>query len=203
MAAAPPDPANDVENEMLTPAAMASLFETLRAAAGEGFVCLVSAPSRAEARDGGLRLGRALAPRCRAILVDATGSAGPSGQRGLRDLGREGVSFGDIIHRDPRSRLHLVGPGRVVSDEAVNDGFVGNLEALRQTYDCVLVCCDMPERPGTLAWWLARQVEPVVIVAAAEGQARSTMAAFERARPGRDRALLMADDPAAPVRASA
>jgi polysaccharide biosynthesis transport protein len=201
--ALPGDPANDVAAEMLTPGAMASLFDTLREAAGEGFVCLVSGADRSAARDGGLRLGRALAQRCRVILVDATASAGPGGQRGLRDLGRSGIGFAEIIHRDPRSRLHLVGPGSVAPDEALNESVVANLEALRQTYDCVLVCCDRPERQDTLAEWLARQVEPVVIAAGSEAEAIATTSDFERTRPGRDRPLLMVHEAVPPMRASA
>lgn len=197
------DPANDAAAAILTPTAMANLLGTLREAAGEGFLCLVSGADRATARDGALRLGRTLAGTCRAILVDATAATGPAGQSGLRDLGREGVGFAEVIHRDPRSRLHLVGPGSVAPDEAVNDGVVDNLEAIRQTYDCVLVCCDRPERPDTLAWWLACQVELVVIAADSEADAFATTAAFERTRPGRDRPLLMAHQAGQPVRASA
>jgi hypothetical protein len=85
-----------------------------------------------------------------------------------------------------------VGPGTVAAGEAINDAVARNLEALRQTYDCVLVCCDLPESPSPFARWLAGEVEPVVVVGSSEGETAIIAAAFQRVRPGRTRPLLMA-----------
>jgi uncharacterized protein involved in exopolysaccharide biosynthesis len=183
-------PANDGLLDLLEPAAMAAVLQTLREVAGEGFVCLASGVDRKQARDGALALGRALAARCRTVLVDATAS-GAVGQPGLRDLGRPGVTFARIIHRDPRSRLHLVGPGSLRPDEALNEGYDRSLEALRQTYDCVIVCCDRPGEGASLARWLAETVEPVIVVATSHEAAQPVCADFLRVRPGRDRPLVM------------
>ena len=98
----------------------------------------------------------------------------------------------DVIQQDLRSRLHLVGPGTCKPDEAVNNSVARNLEALRQSYDCVLVCCDLPARPSSFSRWLAAEVEPVVVLGASDMQTAAIARAFLQVRPERTRPLLMA-----------
>jgi succinoglycan biosynthesis transport protein ExoP len=88
----------------------------------------------------GLAIGRALAASMRTVLVATTAGAAES-VPGLVQLLRGDCSFVDAIHRDPTSRLHRVSHGPGIADPLSQgpDGLAMVIDALDQTYDCVLV----------------------------------------------------------------
>jgi polysaccharide biosynthesis transport protein len=99
-------------------------------------------------------LARTLAGERRAVLVDLSGRA-LAGLPGLSDLISGEASFADVIHRDPGSRLHLVGAGTgaVAITEELDDA----LDALSQTYEFVLLVA-----PQNDADQLALQLAPAI-----------------------------------------
>jgi uncharacterized protein involved in exopolysaccharide biosynthesis len=95
----------------------------------------------ADENDGGfsLALGRALAREGRAILVamDAATRLPIAAAPGLTDLFSGEASFGDTIHRDPLSRLHVLGPG--ASERSDASALWATLDALQGAYDFVVL----------------------------------------------------------------
>ena len=178
---------------------MAARLRHMKQAQGEGVIALVSGAERKATRDAALRLGRSVATRTQVVLIDGTASPAPVGQVGLRDLGRDGISFADVIHRDPRSRLHLVGPGSGGTQDSLAGALEQVLGALSQTYDVVLVCCDPPFEPGRFAWWLAGHIEPLVLVTSAGEGDHAVSEAFAAARPDRPAPMSMAAELAVPM----
>lgn len=91
--------------------------------------------------DGGfaLSVGRALAREGRAILVamDEATRLPLASTAGLTDLYAGEASFGDTIHRDPLSRLHVLGPG--ASDRSDASALWATLDALQGAYDFVVL----------------------------------------------------------------
>ena len=94
-----------------------------------------------------LRLGRALSRSGRVIAVDLAGLERQPGldgeapaRAGLSDLIGGRASFAEVIHRDPRSRLHLITPGAAdVAGVADQEAAANVLDALAETYDDVLM----------------------------------------------------------------
>ncbi len=86
-----------------------------------------------------LAAARGLARRSRTILVamdDAIRMPNVSGP-GLADLLTARATFDDTIHRDPISRLHVLGPGEGAQGGA--DALLSALDALLEAYDHVVV----------------------------------------------------------------
>ncbi len=109
------------------------------------------------AGEAALPLARALAGSSRTILVDFTGHASPLNRRaGLSDLILGLGSFAQAIHRDPGSRLHLLGRGRAEVD--LSEGLETVIEALSQTYDFVVFVAP-GEEDFDLTMWLAPSVD--------------------------------------------
>lgn len=103
----------------------------LRGDAGEASLATVMAVSRALARRG------------RTILVAVGGAeyetlaAGrDETHAGLSELLAGEAEFGDVIYRDPASRLHLIAPGGPAGEPRYEPALV--VEALAQTYDFVV-----------------------------------------------------------------
>lgn len=122
-------------------------------------ILVASAPNSMAAR-ASLTLARALARDGRAILVqldanDAALSAAlrPASRQaaspGLSQLLSGDASFGDIIHRDGASRLHVIRAGGQVAALAGDLDLV--LDALRATYDYVILASGPSEEALRLA----------------------------------------------------
>ncbi|MFO1118225.1 MAG: GumC family protein [Beijerinckiaceae bacterium] len=86
-----------------------------------------------------LATGRALAREGRTILVamDASARMPVAPGPGLADLFTGDASFGEAIHRDPVSRLHVLGPGTVARSDA--SALWAALDALQGAYEFVVL----------------------------------------------------------------
>ena len=92
-----------------------------------------------------LAVARALARRGSAVLVAADASdkafdgllaGGPENPMGWRDLLSGAAEFGEVIHRDAGSRLHIIPAG--VDDDEPRYDIATTVEALARTYDFVV-----------------------------------------------------------------
>ena len=90
-------------------------------------------------------MARALARRGSAVLVAADASdrafdgllaGGPENPKGWRDLLSGAAEFGEVIHRDAGSRLHIIPAG--VDDGEPRYDIAMTVEALARTYDFVV-----------------------------------------------------------------
>lgn len=86
-----------------------------------------------------LALGRALAREGRAIVVamDDVARLPVASKAGLADLFVGAATFGETIHRDPVSRLHILGPGEALRADA--SALWATLDALQGAYDFVVL----------------------------------------------------------------
>jgi len=98
-----------------------------------------------------LALARGLARRGRAALICADPNIGVSAQlvangearpKGLHDLLSGNSEFGEIIHRDKGSHLHLIPAGELGGEAQVEISTV--IDALAQTYDFVVLSTAKP-----------------------------------------------------------
>lgn len=121
-------------------------------------VLMASGGSSPEAVSTVLALARALSQRGRAVLVatDASETAyddlvphGAQRPKGLRDLLTGAADFGEVIQREPGSRLHVIAPG--VDDEAPRFDVSVIVEALARTYDFVVFATSAAMNALTLA----------------------------------------------------
>ena len=92
-----------------------------------------------------LALARALARRGSAVVIAADASdrafdgllaGGPENPKGWRDLLSGAAEFGEVIHRDAGSRLHIIPAG--VDDGEPRYEIAMTVEALARTYDFVV-----------------------------------------------------------------
>ena len=140
------------------------------------------ADAAAAAPDGALRLGRALARRSRAILVDcgvdeglalllaAPRSPEAPPVRGLMNLLAGDTSFAEVIHRDPQSRLHIVPYGTGAASRR-EEGYGVLVDALAETYDHVVLAVPQPDGSGPV--WGASQADlAILLVIASTDQAQ-------------------------------
>jgi Mrp family chromosome partitioning ATPase len=107
-------------------------------AGGKGArILLVDAGTRANAA---ATLARELAEDGPAVLVDLTAADGAQ-SAGLSELMAGDAGFAEIIHRDPASRLHVIGAGHAGREAvlAARDVLDVALDALADAYDLVLV----------------------------------------------------------------
>jgi len=183
-------------------AAIASHLVSLKPP-GRGIIVLVSRASDGDAGPSfALPLGRGMAEHCKAVVVDfdrqvksLSRETGLVGAPGAGDLMANEIGFADAIHRDPCSDLHIVPAGSAdLSDEA---GAIADLpvvlQALRRTYDAVLVDIRPLDEPALLRSLIA-SVDVMLVVRgeADEAAMASTLARFAAERP----ALLLAVEPA-------
>lgn len=106
-----------------------------------------------------LRIARALSEDARVVLVDCGAkpdmlttllrAAETSPVPGLGDLLAGGSSFAEVIHRDPQSRAHLV-PAGTIAEQEDSAGFAVLVDALGETYDCVVLAAPVPGPDETL-----------------------------------------------------
>ena len=106
-------------------------------------VLMASAVPDRQAFASALMLARALAEHGRTILVsaDAGVSAWKPGEdvetpKGLNELATGAASLNEVISREEKSRLHLIGPGR--EDGAKQSDLSPVIEALARTYDFIV-----------------------------------------------------------------
>lgn len=110
-------------------------------------IIVVAAAGNVAATASALALARNLAQRERVVLVNlALGNlqrpVGDAAAPGLAELVAGSASFGQIISRDPHSRLHLITTGRGSIDAATilaSPRLAVTLEALVRSYDHVVV----------------------------------------------------------------
>jgi hypothetical protein len=124
-------------------------------------LCVIGTKS-GSADELALSLGRTLARRERALLVEIDGES-EADRPGFSDLVAGDASFLDVIEREPGSRLHRIASGGFDLDFLVEESEAAEiaLAALGETYDWVVCRLNEPQ-PDLLALFAAR-VDAVVI----------------------------------------
>lgn len=152
-----------------------------------------------------LPLGRALVRRGTTVLVDLTGRSPDAEQAigrfrapGLGDMLAGSASFADIIHRDRRSRLHVIPYGGVPGQDVdvASPDFAEIIDALGQTYDFVLVDAGPLSKDIDLAAFSGA----MVLVASKDDSDPAVRRAFEKldaALPGR--VTIVVEEPSLPT----
>jgi polysaccharide biosynthesis transport protein len=113
------------------------------------------------------------------LSIDA---GAPEFRHGFSDLVAGDVSFSDIIGRDGRSRLHIVGAGLLDGTRLVEESPAVDvaLQAFDQTYDWV-VCLLHDSTNAALLGLVAPRVDTVVIVSNEDATSPPLVAFYERA----------------------
>jgi Mrp family chromosome partitioning ATPase len=113
---------------------------------------------------------------------------------GLSDLLSGAAQFGEVIHRDRASRIHVIAPGRTARDAEqllAAERLSIVLGALSQTYDYVVVAA--PALAGLLGVdRLARFTRATVLVAAEGGEAAASAEADMLAAKGFSNVMIAA-----------
>jgi Mrp family chromosome partitioning ATPase len=166
--------------------AAASLSE-LVGTHGPGLVAVAPATDAVDAHPILVKLARDLAAKGRAVLIDldprqvgASPIADPDAP-GVVDLVRGTVSFGQVIHRDRVSSLHIVplgGPAEEGEDVLDADRLTVALSALVQTYDFVVLAS--PPATALAKANLAAQLPLVVVVGPKEWEPAEAEALYDR-----------------------
>jgi Mrp family chromosome partitioning ATPase len=122
--------------------------------------------------DLAMRLARSLSANGRRVVVVDTElsgyqeDGGEGGETGLGDLLTGVTAFESAIQRDKRSRVHLIAAGEVSSDPLIllaSDRLDAVLEALRHTYDVIVLLAPAVIRHGE-ARLLARRADQAVLL---------------------------------------
>ncbi len=147
VAAAEPARAASAE-EPAEPSEIARVAQALREDGALRKVTVIGAPQDESVTVTALALARLLSRTAKVVLVDlvaaspalAAASADPVAP-GLTELMQGTASFGQIITRDRRSRLHLVGAGRDPSQRALLQlpRVALAIDALTRTYDYIVL----------------------------------------------------------------
>jgi len=141
-------------------------------------ITLIGAGSGEDVSDTALALARRLARDSKVLLIGLSPAADAASQSpGLSDLARGVASFGQIIHRDTRSPVHLIGAG-MQPDHALltSPRVVMALDALMQTYDHVVL--DAGTAIGLPSSLIASQAHAVILpVPGLADAAKATMRA--------------------------
>lgn len=133
-------------------------------------------------------LARTLAGERRTILVDFSGRA-RQGEAGLAEVLNGTAGFGEIIHRDGASRLHLAGSGAGVS--SVSEELDEALDALSQTYEYVFLV--MPQLvAGDFILEFAPACDVCVLVAGAASGANASARQQELLEAGAGQVIILA-----------
>jgi hypothetical protein len=178
--ALPPPAANADHARFDLDALIARLSQTLPQ--GRGRRVLVSGLERGgNGPELAKALGRTLAAHHRVIMLSIDAGA-PEFRHGFTDLVAGDVSFSDIIGRDGRSRLHIVGAGLLDGTRLVEEAPAVDvaLQAFDQTYDWV-VCLLHDSSNGALLGLIAPRVDTVVIVSNEDATSPPLVAFYERA----------------------
>jgi uncharacterized protein involved in exopolysaccharide biosynthesis/Mrp family chromosome partitioning ATPase len=168
----------------------AARARAVRIAAANGAAKRIAVTSAVES-DGRMRfaleLGRALAAEGRrAVLVEAAlaapelaREAGVPEEPGLAELIAKRAHPGEVIQRDPASRLHLVAAGHPGPAEAAEDVTVsGFLAALDAAYDHVIVLLPALAE-AEVATVLASRADRTLVVGEANAVTEAALAALE------------------------
>ena len=178
--ALPPPAANVDHARFDLDALIARLSQTLPQ--GRGRRVLVSGLERGgNGPELAKALGRTLAAHHRVIMLSIDAGA-PEFRHGFTDLVAGDVSFSDIIGRDGRSRLHIVGAGLLDGTRLVEEAPAVDvaLQAFDQTYDWV-VCLLHDSTNAALLALVAPRVDTVVIVSNEDATSPPLVAFYERA----------------------
>jgi uncharacterized protein involved in exopolysaccharide biosynthesis len=130
----------------LPPAVAAARIAGHRSDDGAEIVFVAAAGDRAASAAAALDLARALSRQGRAVLLDLDpagpgfeDAAGGDGALGLADLINGAASFGEVLHRDRSTRLHILPAGRATVDRRqAGEVIASALDALSVTYDFVV-----------------------------------------------------------------
>jgi succinoglycan biosynthesis transport protein ExoP len=158
--------------------ALRILAEAADTAGSAGVVGMIASDVAATGLDSAFALGRTLARRRRAVLVDLV-SMPRENRPGLGDVVLGRANFLQVLNRDSGSRLHVVAPGAALGEtpEAWDQPLRRSFEALRTAYDCVLVAAPSPAY-SRLAQDLARLADTVVLVIDQDAAADTVRAAL-------------------------
>jgi polysaccharide biosynthesis transport protein len=143
-------------------------------------------------------LGRLLAQRGRAILVAADGGALAADRPGFTDLVAGEASFLDIIERDSKSRLHVIGAG-LLDGALLAEEWQGvdiALSAFDETYDWV-ICLLHDSRDPLLLPLFAPRIDTVVIASDAEPADSNLVDLYDRAKKAGAHDVVVARETAA------
>ena len=150
----------EVPAEAVLPAAGRRLLEKIKTLDVEGYgrrLLICPASGNADHAVAIEPVARALAAGRRVVVVDLSGRI-ETGVAGFAEL-LEGLStFGEVIDRDPGSRLHVIARGW--SDPQVGGAFDDAIDALSQTYDFVIIVA-----PDSDDAAVARQLAPAADLA--------------------------------------
>jgi len=141
-------------------------------------ITLIGAGGAEDVSDTALALARQLSRDSKVLLIGLSTPSDAAAQTpGLSDLARGVASFGQIINRDTRSSLHIIGAG-IQPDHGLltSPRVVMALDALTQTYDHVVL--DAGTANGFPSSLIASQAHAVILPAPGLSEAaRATMRA--------------------------
>ena len=194
---APATPARAPSSLAATPEAvqrrLGELADRMRAL-GNGIYLVGRAGAQEPSGRIAVHLARDLAASgSRVLFLDLDAEGAPSAAllpeprvAGLSDLLSGSAHFGDVIHRDRASRIHVIAPGRTARDAQqmlAADRFSIVLGALSQTYDYVVAAT--PALAGLSgADRLARFARATILVAGEGGEAAASAEAEALAAKG-------------------
>jgi polysaccharide biosynthesis transport protein len=172
----------DAADSEVVDALATQLAET--AVDGRGMRILIAAATPvAEAGQVALALARAITDAGRRVVVievaDQVPGFGSGVGPGLAQLIDASASFADVIHRDPRSRVHFIprGSSSLVLDAEGAERLAIAIDALGLTYDFVILIGPPGEAQLTT---LAALSDSAILVAAGGAGDAATVAAHER-----------------------
>jgi succinoglycan biosynthesis transport protein ExoP len=151
-----------------------------------------------------MSLARTLSTLGSAVYIDLSGARAETEQAagqfipvGVTDILTGAATFGECIHRDRASRMHLIAQGASgfsPDERLMDDGFSSVIEALTQTYDYIVIDAGSL---GTILDDAMEAANAIVLVTAREETDPEVMSAFERldaVRPGC--VTIVVDEPA-------
>lgn len=171
---------------------------------GRGIV-IVTRAGREPSSELAFDLARELADGAKTMFVDLDAEAGVSQKAGVRygigDLLLGKISFGEVIERDPGSKAHILGTGRMMPDIAAvlsADRLAIVLGAIAQSYDHVVVAAPSLLR-YSYASRLAKFARGTVVVALENDTAAGVTAADALAGMGFPNIAVVAVAPEKPT----
>jgi hypothetical protein len=169
---------------------------------GRGRLILVTGIGETgDARDVARGLALTLSPDARTILIEIEADAAgtPDGSPGLTDLVAGEVTFGEVIHRHPGSRLDMIPVGTLLNEAltAMPEVTDLTLAAFEQAYDWV-VCSLAPDAGAELLTLLAPRSDAVVIASNLEPASQDLVRAFEATQAAGAKDVIVAREHALP-----
>lgn len=147
---------------------------------GRGLRILVATSAAKESGSVCVDLARALASFGRRAVIVETGGRSSSFSvqgEGLSELLVSTASFADVIHRDPRSRVHFISAGQAPppSGKVLAERLAVVIDALALTYDFVLLAGPAADESAPLA----RVADAAILVTADSPTSARTLAAYD------------------------